>query len=159
MHRLAFTSAISIVAVVALFVIVCILGPIEGNVSKRLDVSPVLFSLIRASIFQSNGNDYNPPTVGELDIVKPTLFAGLGGVAFTFVSQQTCFIIYRSLKEPSVQAWSWISNVTYFSAFLVCGAFAISGFLSFGDDVEGGAQIRELITYICIYICFMSLLH
>ncbi len=150
MHRLAFTSAISVVAVIALFFIVCITGPIESKVSKCLVFSPVVFSLVHTPILQTS-DLYEHTGVKDLDIVKPTLFAGLGGIAFTFVSQQTCFIIYRSLKEPSVQAWSWISNVTYFTAFLVCGAFAISGYLSFGDDVDGGAQMRELIAYIYIY--------
>ncbi len=94
-----------------------------------------------------------------MTIVKPSLFAGLGGVAFTFVSQQTCFIIYRSLKEPSVQAWNWISNITYFSAFLVCASFAISGYLSFLDETDGGTQMREQIAFIYTHVCIISLLY
>ncbi len=51
MHRLAFTSAISIVAVVVLFFIVCVAGPIESKVSKGLYLSLAIIVLIKHTHF------------------------------------------------------------------------------------------------------------
>ncbi len=159
LHRLAFTSAISIFAVIVLFFIVCVAGPIESMVSKGLLLSLVIIVLIHTSILQRH---YPELDRSKLAIIKPSLFAGLGGITFTFVSQQTCFIIYRSLKEPSLKAWNWISHVTYFTAFLVCGSFAICGYLSFMEETDGGTQMRHSNETIdCIYIsctCYVDFL-
>jgi solute carrier family 38 (sodium-coupled neutral amino acid transporter), member 11 len=46
-------------------------------------------------------------------VIRPgTVFAGLGTMSFAFVSQSNSFLVFRSLKAPSIQKWTTVTHIS-----------------------------------------------
>ena len=73
------------------------------------------------------------PIHQDFGVAKSSLFAGLGIVSFAFVCQHSSFIVFNTLKEPSVGRWRVVNAASVFTAFLLSASFALGGYLHFFD--------------------------
>lgn len=116
-HKLAFTSLLSVLSDFFIILIVLFLAPGESRSQASAE------GLIDRS--------------EALTFIRPTLFAGFGAISFAFVCQSSTFIVFRSLKEPSLAAWESITRWSVGIAWLMALSLAIVGSLSFVNTTEG----------------------
>lgn len=76
-------------------------------------------------------------THGSITIIDSGVFAGIGTMSFAFVCQHNSFIVFRSLKEPTLENWRLVARYSVWISFVLCLAFGLGGYLSFGDYVKG----------------------
>ncbi|CAM9697908.1 unnamed protein product [Chrysoparadoxa australica] len=112
MSKLAFTSAASVFA--DFLIILIVLGTAPGE-----------------------SRDQNVDHSGAFTFIKPTLFAGLGAISFAFVCQSVTFLVYRSLREPSIGKWSSITHNAIGISWSMTTSLAVIGYLSFVEETEG----------------------
>jgi hypothetical protein len=65
------------------------------------------------------------------------LFAGIGSMSFAFVCQHNSFIIFRSLKLPTLGHWKRVAHISISFALLVSVSLAFIGIMSFYPFVQG----------------------
>ncbi|KAK3543682.1 hypothetical protein QTP70_027125, partial [Hemibagrus guttatus] len=61
----------------------------------------------------------------------------IGVMSFAFICHHNTFMIYGSLKEPTLNNWSWITHVSVGSAALVSALFAATGYATFTGNTQG----------------------
>ena len=69
--------------------------------------------------------------------VENSMFEGVGTMSFAFVCQHNSFIIFRSLKEPTLKNWSYVAGQSVSFACMICIMFGLVGFFTFYPYVEG----------------------
>jgi sodium-coupled neutral amino acid transporter 11 len=113
MSSLASTSLASVTADFIMIIFICIRGPIAA----------------RNQDTQFENSDIN--------FVAYSIFEGIGTFSFAFVCQHNSFIVYRSMKDPSLENWTKICNGSLMVAGSMCLALGLGGYLSFGSHSEG----------------------
>lgn len=58
-------------------------------------------------------------------------------MSFSFVCQHNSFLVYRSLKQPSMDNWNKVALLSISLAFFVVLTFGLAGYINFGFDVNG----------------------
>ena len=58
-------------------------------------------------------------------------------MSFAFVCQHNSFIIFNSLQSPTFGSWKTVAQRSMTTAFALCAAFGIAGYLSFRSTVDG----------------------
>lgn len=71
-----------------------------------------------------------------------------------FICHHNTFMIYGSLKEPTLTNWSWITHVSVGSAALVSALFAATGYATFTGYTQGKANYDTKKRNIYCYILF-----
>ncbi len=117
----------------------CILLPL--CIRSKL-IKPTLFSQLSHREIVTNLCRLEQENAGALrdniDFAKPSFIKRVAAQAFSLLGTACIFIIYRSLKHPSEHAWKIIVATSVSFIFFLGLAFMISGYLSFGDEVEVG---------------------
>lgn len=119
------------------FILPLLLWRSIGKLSKVSIVGvlcvPLLISLVgyRALI--------NP--IGEpKDVTYPffgkNVFPAIGVMAFSFVSNQTAFLNFLSLKKQTIGRWAKSTTLALTISLMLSLSFAIIGYVAFGDKVE-----------------------
>merc|ERR1719410_2252635 len=60
----------------------------------------------------------------------------IGIIAFAFVCHDSSFLLYNTLKNPSIARWTTLSYSSCSLAVFICACFAVPGYLTFGDAVS-----------------------
>eukprot|EP01084_Bolivina_argentea_P011185 20903_1 len=60
----------------------------------------------------------------------------IGIIAFSFVCHDSSFLLYKTLKNPTIRRWTILAYSGSFISVSVCACFAISGYLTFGSSVK-----------------------
>jgi sodium-coupled neutral amino acid transporter 11 len=81
---LSWTSLLSIIADIALILIVVACAP---------------------AVAKSEGI-----RTGQVTVYSPSVFAGVGAMSFAFVCQHNSFIVFRSLKESTIDNWKKVTT-------------------------------------------------
>ena len=97
LSSLAHTSLISITADVILVVVVCIFAPKEAR-----------------------EQEITHPGAGTIFAPQPHLFAGVGAIAFAFVCQHNSFLVFRSLRRPTLSTWRTVSAYSVSFSCVLC---------------------------------------
>lgn len=113
-RKLSYTSMLSLVADTAMIVCVCSVGKTSAK---------------------SQGTSFSYPE--DVTVVAPNVFAGIGILSFAFVCQHNTFIVYKSMRNRSLQNWRSVSHLSLFVAGAMCLTLGLAGYLSFGSNVEG----------------------
>ncbi len=87
---------------------------------------------------QKNYKYINISAKGSIDIIRPTFFKGLGTQALSLLITPYIFLIYRSLKHPTMSTWRFVTAVPVGLALIMGLALMLCGYLSFGDETEAG---------------------
>ncbi|KAI8099947.1 transmembrane amino acid transporter protein-domain-containing protein [Halteromyces radiatus] len=110
--KLAKTSALALVAIVFITVSVAVEGPkvpteLQGSRENR-------FAFMNDEIFQ-----------------------GIAVISFAYVCHHNSFLIFGSLKQPSLNRFASVTHWSMGIAFLTCMVLGLSGFLAFTDKTAG----------------------
>ncbi|OBZ87671.1 Vacuolar amino acid transporter 2 [Choanephora cucurbitarum] len=110
--KLAKTSALALVAIFIIIVAVAIEGP---QTSLDLRGSPdVRWNLVGNEICQA-----------------------IAVISFAFVCHHNSFLIFGSLKQPSLNRFAIVTHWSMGIAFITCFTLAVSGYLVFTDNTVG----------------------
>lgn len=99
------------------------------------DVVIILIVLV-ACITVSNYQDQHFQ-VSDTSEVNDSLFEGIGTMSFAFVCQHNSFMVFRSLAQPTAQAWRKVAHLSISFACFVCVSFGLIGFFTFYPYVKG----------------------
>ena len=115
MASLSFTSLISVIADTVL------VGFIAG------------FAPIRESVSDAGG-------FGEVlsdNVIRPSLFIGLGVLSTAMACQHSAFIVSGSLENRTQSRWKTVTVSSISLAAMLCAIMGICGFLGFLDETQG----------------------
>ncbi|KAI8644771.1 transmembrane amino acid transporter protein-domain-containing protein [Parasitella parasitica] len=110
--KLAKTSALALAAIIVIIVSVAIEGP---STAAEIRGSPDL-------MFNFMGNE---------------VFQAIAVISFAFVCHHNSFLIFGSLKQPSLNRFAVVTHWSMGIAFFACFALAVSGYLVFTDKTVG----------------------
>ncbi|XP_046701409.1 putative sodium-coupled neutral amino acid transporter 11 isoform X2 [Silurus meridionalis] len=93
-----------------------------------------------------------PPSKDAWVFAQWNAIQAVGVMSFAFICHHNSFMIYGSLKEPSLNNWSRITHVSVGSAALVSALFAATGYATFtgytqGDIFENYCKYDNLATF------------
>ncbi|XP_053147335.1 putative sodium-coupled neutral amino acid transporter 11 isoform X2 [Hemicordylus capensis] len=102
-------------------------------ISLILTVVIVVVGIIRAITFSSQV----PETENAWVFAKPNAVQAIGVMSFAFICHHNSFLIYDSLKEPTLSNWTRITHVSVSFAVFVSLVFATCGYVTFRGYTEG----------------------
>ncbi|KAL2081443.1 hypothetical protein ACEWY4_023296 [Coilia grayii] len=93
-----------------------------------------------------------PPTQGAWAFARWNAIQAVGVMSFAFICHHNSFLIYGSLREPSLSNWSRVTHLSVAFAFVVSAAFAVAGYATFtgytqGDIFENYCRNDNLATF------------
>ncbi|EPB82428.1 hypothetical protein HMPREF1544_10815 [Mucor circinelloides 1006PhL] len=110
--KLAKTSALALIAIIVIIVSVAIEGPRTSTDIRGLP--DAMFNSINNEVFQA-----------------------IAVISFAFVCHHNSFLIFGSLKQPSLNRFAVVTHWSMGIAFFTCFALAVSGYLVFTDKTVG----------------------
>ncbi|KAI9365910.1 transmembrane amino acid transporter protein-domain-containing protein [Pilaira anomala] len=110
--KLAKTSALALVAIIVIIISVVIEGPQQSREIRGDDDQ--MFNVINDEVFQA-----------------------IAVISFAFVCHHNSFLIFGSLKQPSLNRFAMVTHWSMGIAFFTCLALAVSGYLVFTDKTVG----------------------
>ncbi|KAI8967759.1 transmembrane amino acid transporter protein-domain-containing protein [Mycotypha africana] len=110
--KLAKTSALALIAIIVIIIGVAIEGPrtsleIRGS-------SDLMFNVVHNEVFQA-----------------------IAVISFAFVCHHNSFLIFGSLKQPSLNRFAIVTHWSMAIAFFACFALAVFGYVIFTDKTAG----------------------
>lgn len=110
---LSSASLLSVIAVVMLVLIVVVHGPTEAaHQGLHFDEEDITF-------------------------VSQDILSGIATISFHYVCQQSCFLMFRSLEEPTLAKWKEVSHYTMGVTLVMSILIGMSGYIYFGDKSNG----------------------
>lgn len=94
----------------------------------------VIILVSAASATKEQSEHFQPDDLGQMGI---TLFAGLGTMSFAFVCQHNSFLVFKSLRQPTLANWKQVAGISLSIAYALCLALGLIGFFAFYPYVEG----------------------
>ncbi|KAF4087055.1 hypothetical protein AMELA_G00091230 [Ameiurus melas] len=93
-----------------------------------------------------------PPSKDAWVFAQWNAIQAVGVMSFAFICHHNTFMIYGSLKEPTISNWSRITHVSVGSAALVSALFSATGYATFtgytqGDIFENFCKYDNLATF------------
>ncbi|KAM6934372.1 putative sodium-coupled neutral amino acid transporter 11 [Xenentodon cancila] len=93
-----------------------------------------------------------PPTENAWAFAKWNATQAVGVMSFAFICHHNSFLIYGSLKQPTLANWSWVTHTSVSSALVISAAFAVAGYTTFtgytqGDIFENYCRNDNLATF------------
>ena len=73
----------------------------------------------------------------DLSELNTTLFAGVGTMSFAFVCQHNSFLVFKSLKSPTLREWDKVANISISVSYCLSLMLGLIGFFAFYPYVEG----------------------
>ncbi|KAJ1968751.1 hypothetical protein IWQ62_001048 [Dispira parvispora] len=112
MSKLAKTSALALLAMSVIVIAVVIEAP---------KVTP----------------DQRGSSEGKWDFIRPDIFQAIGVMSFAFVCHHNSFMIFSSLKKPTLNRYSRVIHLSTTLSAAVCLLLASVGYLNFTDKTRG----------------------
>eukprot|EP00127_Corallochytrium_limacisporum_P007179 Clim_evm52s243 gene=Clim_evmTU52s243 len=113
----------------------------ELSVVSFMSVGSVMFIIVvigLEGIAMRSAWDHHPPTVDKhMELVGRHIFSAVGIMAFGFVCHDVAFLVFRSLKEPTMRKWRKTTKGTVGLAFLASLAMGLFGYFSFFSHAKG----------------------
>ncbi|XP_008057862.1 putative sodium-coupled neutral amino acid transporter 11 isoform X2 [Carlito syrichta] len=93
-----------------------------------------------------------PKTEDAWVFAKPNAIQAVGVMSFAFICHHNSFLVYSSLKEPTVAKWSRVIHMSIVVSVFICMLFATCGYLTFtgftqGDLFENYCRNDDLVTF------------
>ncbi|XP_004081784.2 putative sodium-coupled neutral amino acid transporter 11 isoform X1 [Oryzias latipes] len=77
------------------------------------------------------------PTENAWTFAKWNAIQAVGVMSFAFICHHNSFLIYGSLKEPTLANWSRVTHISVTSALIISAAFAVAGYTTFTGRTQG----------------------
>ncbi|CAG5865559.1 unnamed protein product [Menidia menidia] len=92
------------------------------------------------------------PTEDAWAFAKWNAIQAVGVMSFAFICHHNSFLIYGSLKQPTLANWSRVTHISVGSALIISTAFAVAGYTTFtgysqGDIFENYCRDDNLATF------------
>ncbi|XP_024142627.1 putative sodium-coupled neutral amino acid transporter 11 [Oryzias melastigma] len=92
------------------------------------------------------------PTENAWAFAKWNAIQAVGVMSFAFICHHNSFLIYGSLKEPTLANWCRVTHISVSSALIISAAFAVAGYTTFtgytqGDIFENYCRDDNLATF------------
>ncbi|KAG8468665.1 hypothetical protein KFE25_013748 [Diacronema lutheri] len=145
------------------------LSALESWSSLSVCLVLVLTAFVVAQLFAMGGAAAGADAGAPLRAFGGEALATFGTISFAFVNNDTAFLLYNTIAEPSPRRWSTLSSIGLALALFTCGVFASCGYLTFrgnisdnilndyADDTPGILPIRAayalamLLTFPCAF--------
>ncbi|XP_051565565.1 putative sodium-coupled neutral amino acid transporter 11 isoform X2 [Myxocyprinus asiaticus] len=116
--------------------------------SMLLTVAILIVVIVRAATL----GPQIPPSEGAWVFAKWNAVQAVAVMSFAFICHHNSFMIYGSLKEPTLSNWSLVTHVSVGLALLVSVIFAAAGYATFtgytqGDIFENYCKNDNLATF------------
>ena len=72
-----------------------------------------------------------------MSVVNSALFVGLGTMSFAFVCQHNSFIVFKSLRKPTLANWHKVASASLGVSFVLCLILGVAGYLAFMETTQG----------------------
>ncbi|KAI8900633.1 transmembrane amino acid transporter protein-domain-containing protein [Globomyces pollinis-pini] len=69
-------------------------------------------------------------------VVDTGLFEAIGVISFAFVCHHNTYLIYGSLKNPTIQRFTMVTNLSILVSFILCLILAFVGYQSFTNNTS-----------------------
>eukprot|EP00602_Paraphysomonas_sp_CaronLab_P000044 CAMPEP_0185027530 /NCGR_PEP_ID=MMETSP1103-20130426/12686_1 /TAXON_ID=36769 /ORGANISM="Paraphysomonas bandaiensis, Strain Caron Lab Isolate" /LENGTH=493 /DNA_ID=CAMNT_0027561579 /DNA_START=35 /DNA_END=1513 /DNA_ORIENTATION=- len=132
---LSSASFVSLSAVLLLVIIVAVAGPSEAA---------------------DQGLEFDP---SDVTFMSPSIFGRIGTISFHYVCQHSTFLVFRSLKSPTLTCWTAVSHLSIAFTLVMSLLIAIAGYVCFVDTTMGNVlnNFSETSTVITVARLFMAL--
>ncbi|OLL22110.1 tRNA modification GTPase GTPBP3, mitochondrial [Neolecta irregularis DAH-3] len=110
--KLSAASGAALISMIIIIITVCLEGPIVPQPYKGVE---------SYALFETN-----------LDV-----FRAIGVISFAFVCHHNSFLIYGSLKKPTIDRFFLVTHLSTGLSLLACLVMGISGYLSFHEKTSG----------------------
>ncbi|XP_056649948.1 putative sodium-coupled neutral amino acid transporter 11 isoform X3 [Monodelphis domestica] len=101
--------------------------------SAVLTAMILIFVIIRAFTL----GPYITRTEDAWVFAKPNAVQAVGVMSFAFICHHNSFLVYGSLKEPTVAKWSRVIHIAVMISALISVLFATTGYLTFTGLTQG----------------------
>ncbi|TQS37700.1 hypothetical protein Golomagni_01816 [Golovinomyces magnicellulatus] len=131
--------------VVIAVLILCISYPLclYRDISKLAKASTMAMLSMMIIIFTiiTQGALVAPESKGTHDSslleVKGEFFQAISVISFALVCHHNSFLIYDSLKTPTINRFSRVTHYSTIVSMIACLSVALSGFITFGSSTQG----------------------
>lgn len=110
--KLAKTSALALSAIFVIIITVLIEGPKMPAEIRGAPIDP-------------------------LNFINNEVFQAIGVISFAFVCHHNSFLIFGSLRQPSMNRFATVTHISLGVSFVTCMTLGLSGFLVFTDKTTG----------------------
>ena len=97
----------------------------------------ILVLIIISNSFREGDRQGIDTGVSGSSIISPTIFAGIGTISFAFVCQHNSFLVFKSLKEPTLENWRSVAHISVGVSLSLSLLLGIMGYLSFKETTHG----------------------
>mmetsp|Transcript_4646 Transcript_4646/g.5579 ORF Transcript_4646/g.5579 Transcript_4646/m.5579 type:complete len:592 (-) Transcript_4646:359-2134(-) len=115
MATLAFTSGLSVSADVILVLFISCYAPVKSSIDDAGGLTAILTE----------------------DMVKPSLFMGLGILSVAMACQHSAFIVSGSLHNLTPTRWGTVTGGSLTASTLLCLILGSAGYIGFMDETQG----------------------
>ncbi|XP_058478551.1 putative sodium-coupled neutral amino acid transporter 11 [Solea solea] len=77
------------------------------------------------------------PTENAWAFAKWNAIQAVGVMSFAFICHHNSFLIYGSLKQPTLANWSQVTHVSVGSSLIISAVFAVAGYTTFTGYTQG----------------------
>ena len=99
---------------------------------RRLPLSPPVPALLPLPSRLNQGIEHH-----RVSVVNSALFVGLGTMSFAFVCQHNSFIVFKSLRKPTLGNWHKVASASLGVSFVLCLILGVAGYLAFMETTQG----------------------
>lgn len=112
------------------------------NIAKlsQISLTGLILVVITLIILIKRGFDTIPFISTENRYLSPfnnKIAESIGVMAFAFMCQHNSFLIYHSMNEKTLPRWRTVTIITTTTAFTFAIAYALTGYIVFGQQTEG----------------------
>ncbi|CAM2697009.1 unnamed protein product [Rotaria socialis] len=112
------------------------------NIAKLSQVSltGLILVLTTVLILIKRGYDTMPfisSGTRDIRVWNSNIAESIGVMAFAFMCQHNSFLIYHSMNDKTLSRWRIVTSLTATIAFVFAAAYALTGYIVFGQQTEG----------------------
>ncbi|KAJ3120241.1 hypothetical protein HK098_004765 [Nowakowskiella sp. JEL0407] len=106
--------------------------------TSLLSLVAIVYILIAVAIRSPQmGADSVGKPEEKFTVIGPGVFQAIGVISFAFVCHHNTFLIYGSLKTPTMDRMALVTHFSTGLSLLLCLILAITGYLTFTDKTQG----------------------
>jgi amino acid permease len=97
----------------------------------------VLIIMIFIASFRATKEQSEHFQLSDWDDVSISLFSGIGTMSFAFVCQHNSFLVFQTLKTPTIKTWKKVANLSITFSYCLCLILGLTGFFAFFPFLKG----------------------
>ena len=97
----------------------------------------ILVLIIVSNSFNEGAREGIDTDIEGSSIISPNIFAGIGTISFAFVCQHNSFLVFKSLKNPTIENWRYVAHISVGISLGLSLLLGILGYLSFKEATKG----------------------